>query len=90
MLLAARQRKKLATFSKKSVVNSLELLHEHTIASIRAGSDHHSSSSGTSDLATSTLSPHAALSSHATLPDGCIKAVEALCAKFKYAFKLSI
>ena len=74
-VLAARQRRKVPPISNKSKVNSLDILHEHTLASVsidRPHGDVESSESSGSDKG-----------HHTTLPDGCIKAVEALCEQFK-------
>lgn len=72
-LISARKRtKKLSPLNKKSMVSSLDLLHQHTLASVPIKSDEESSTDS---------GGHSR--GHVALPDGCIKAVEALCEKFK-------
>ena len=72
--VTVRPSKKPPTFSpNKSLANSLDLLHQHTLASVAvSGAGHESSASAESPPA-----------NHITLPDGCVKAVETLCEKFK-------
>lgn len=57
-------------------MNSLDLLHQHTLASVAisdaTGGDDSSGASGENDMA-----------EHITLPDGCIQAVENLCHLFR-------
>lgn len=71
----------------KAVVNSLDLLHQHTLASVGIGGDNDNESSASSNAdgqLDSRVRLGALAHNHITLPDGCIKAVEALCDSFKY------
>lgn len=73
LVVARKRNKKLSPLNKsKAMVSSLDLLHQHTLASVPIKSDEESSTdSGGHNRG------------RVTLPDGCIKAVEALCEKFK-------
>ncbi|XP_067934395.1 serine-rich adhesin for platelets-like [Watersipora subatra] len=75
--VAARQRRKATTLTTKSAVNSLDLLHQHTIASVGVDKPHTDGDSSESSNGQAR---------HTTLPDGCIRAVEALCEKFKQQY----
>ena len=73
IFLSVRQRRKLPAIAKQSDFNSLDLLHQHTLASVAIAQGDESSGS-------SELGPD---KHNMPLPDGCVKAVEALCDKFK-------